>query len=99
MEDLFDIWRGKTLSSVVGGYDAFLLTEALKNAKHDVLYIVSNGVELEQTADTVRYLNPDLQVLTFPAWDTVPYDRVSPNVNIVSARLETLAEQVLWLIF
>ena len=92
MEDLFDIWRGKTLSSVVGGYDAFLLTEALKNAKHDVLYIVSNGVELEQTADTVRYLNPDLQVLTFPAWDTVPYDRVSPNVNIVSARLETLAE-------
>lgn len=92
MEDKFEHWRNKTLSSVAEGYDAFLLTEALKTAKHDVLYIVSNGVALEQTADTARYLNPDLKVLTFPAWDTVPFDRVSPNVNIVSTRLETLTE-------
>ena len=85
-------WRGKTLSSAVAGYDAFLLAEAAATAKNDILYIVSNGVELEQTAEILRYVSPNLPILTFPAWDTVPYDRVSPNVSILSARLETLAE-------
>lgn len=84
--------RGKTLSSAVAGYDAFLLAEAAKTAQNDILYIVSNGVELEQTAEVVRYVNPNLPILTFPAWDTVPYDRVSPNVSVLSARLETLSE-------
>lgn len=94
MEDSFENWRGKTLSSVASGYEAFLLTKALQNAKQDVLYIVSNGLELEQAAETARYINPSLKVLTFPAWDTVPYDRVSPNVNLISTRLETLSEIV-----
>lgn len=83
-----------TLSSVPSGYDAFLLGKLSLTAKQDLLYIVSNGIELEQTASLLRYLNPKLKVLTFPAWDTVPYDRVSPNVNILSERLETLSELV-----
>ena len=34
---------------------------------------------------------PDLNVLTFPAWDCLPYDRVSPIPEIVSRRVATLA--------
>ena len=94
MADTIEHWQNKTLSSVVAGYDAFLLINALPSAKHDILYIVSNGLELQQTADFLHYLNPDVKILTFPAWDTVPYDRVSPNVNILSKRLETLSELV-----
>ena len=94
MADTIEHWQNKTLSSIVAGYDAFLLINALPSAKHDILYIVSNGLELQQTADFLHYLNPDVKILTFPAWDTVPYDRVSPNVNILSKRLETLSELV-----
>ena len=37
-----------------------------------------------------RSFIPSLNVLTFPAWDCLPYDRVSPNGEIVSRRIDTL---------
>jgi transcription-repair coupling factor (superfamily II helicase) len=33
--------------------------------------------------------------MTFPAWDTVPYDRVGPNADIVARRVATLAKLAL----
>ena len=82
---------GFTLSSVSEGYDAFLL-DTFSRKNKDILYIVSDGVELARTADLLQFLNPKLQVLRFPAWDTVPYDRVSPSISIVAERIETLAQ-------
>ena len=40
-----------TVSSVPDGYDAFLLASLWEKSKHDILYIVSDGVALENTAD------------------------------------------------
>lgn len=84
----------KTLSSVPAGYDAFLLDKLIRTSKTDILYIVSDGLALEQCATVLRWLNPALDVLVLPAWDTVPYDRVSPNVNVLSQRIETLSTLV-----
>ena len=42
-------------------------------------------------AEAVQFFNPDASVLTFPAWDCLPYDRVSPNGEVVSRRIDTLA--------
>lgn len=80
-----------TISSVADGYEAFLLKSFAESLKQDILYIASDGVSLERTADILSHLNPEIEVLKFPAWDTVPYDRVSPNVNIVAERISTLA--------
>ena len=41
-------------------------------------------------AAAVAFFHPRLEVLTFPAWDCLPYDRVSPNGEIVSRRIDTL---------
>ena len=30
-------------------------------------------------------------MISFPAWDTVPYDRVAPNAEIVAKRIAALA--------
>lgn len=81
-----------TISSVADGYDAFLLKNFAVELKQDILYIVSDGVTLERTAELLHALAPELRVLKFPAWDTVPYDRVSPNANIEAERISTLAE-------
>ncbi|NJM84014.1 MAG: hypothetical protein HC844_17595, partial [Tabrizicola sp.] len=34
---------------------------------------------------------PDAVVLDFPAWDCLPYDRVSPNSDVMARRLEVLS--------
>lgn len=81
--------KNQTISSVQDGYDALLIDKLSRSGK-EMLYIVSDGVALERTADILAYLNPKLEILKFPAWDTVPYDRVSPNINITSQRVETL---------
>ena len=92
MLDDIDKLRNYTVSSVVEGYDAFLLRSLIASSKRDLLYIVSDGMALEQAANILGTIAPHTKVLKFPAWDTVPYDRVSPNANIVAERVNTLAE-------
>ncbi len=41
-------------------------------------------------AAALGFFYPGLKILTFPAWDCLPYDRVSPNGEIVSRRIDTL---------
>lgn len=90
-----EILRSQTFSSVPKGFDAFWLERISNTTNKDILYITSNGRELVQTAEIIKYINPEIEVLLFPAWDTVPYDRVSPNINILSQRLETLSKLTL----
>jgi transcription-repair coupling factor (superfamily II helicase) len=42
-------------------------------------------------ADAASYFAPELDVLWFPAWDCLPYDRASPSQRISADRLATLS--------
>lgn len=91
----FKNYNKKILSSVAKDAEAFAIKDLFYKSKTDVLCIVSDGLTLRQVADTLHYIAPEIDVLTLPAWDTVPYDRVSPNPSILSKRIETLAKLVL----
>jgi transcription-repair coupling factor (superfamily II helicase) len=39
----------------------------------------------------LAFFDPSMPVLSFPAWDVLPYDRVSPNPEVAAARMATLA--------
>jgi transcription-repair coupling factor (superfamily II helicase) len=39
----------------------------------------------------LNFFAPDIEVLEFPAWDCLPYDRVSPHPAVVAQRTMTLA--------
>lgn len=91
-----DFKDGSTLSSVADGYDAFLLGDVYKTVSSDILYIVSDGLTLENTAELLNVLYPDIEILKLPAWDTVPYDRVSPNVSVSAERVRTLCALAQW---
>ena len=39
----------------------------------------------------LTFFAPDIEVLEFPAWDCLPYDRVSPHAGVVAQRMTTLA--------
>lgn len=81
-----------SVSSVAEGYEPFAVADIYKQSENDILYIASDGVSLEQNADILQALLPEVEILRFPAWDTVPYDRVSPNVNLISVRTDTLGK-------
>ena len=86
-------WKNKTLTNICDGYDAFILKQMQKNHRH-IIYIASDGLTLSQTATLLHTIEPQIEILEFPAWDTVPYDRVSPNSSIIAKRIETLSKIV-----
>ena len=46
---------------------------------------------MARLAEALAFVAPEAEVLRFPAWDCLPYDRVSPNPALVSERIATLA--------
>lgn len=55
-----------------------------------VLHIARDDAAMSRMADSLAFFAPDLSVLSFPAWDCLPYDRVSPNGEVVARRLDVL---------
>jgi len=73
------------------GFDATLLIkEAQKNAA-PLLHIARDDKRMAAMADALAFFAPDMPVMSFSAWDCLPYDRVSPSADVSSARMAFLA--------
>src|SRR5690606_9987171 len=55
------------------------------------VYIARDDQAANQVLDTAPYFAPDLEVISLPAWDCLPYDRASPATRVVADRLAALA--------
>ncbi len=84
-------------AGVPEGYDAFLLAAIARRLPADtgfqqaVLHIARDGQRLQALRSQLEFFAPDSEVMAFPAWDCVPYDRVSPDSEIEARRIATLA--------
>ncbi len=82
---------GRTLiAGAPEGYDALVLAR-LARSGGEVLHIARDDARMARLAEALQFFAADCEVLSFPAWDCVPYDRVSPNVEIVARRIATLS--------
>ena len=75
-----------------GGFDAFLMAEAALRSKGAVVFVAGDDVHAQAAMEAVAFFAPDVPLLSFPAWDCLPYDRMSPKPDIESTRLATLAQ-------
>ncbi len=73
------------------GFDARLVLGEVAKAGGPVVHIARDDKRLAAMRDALAFFAPDMPVVVFPAWDCVPYDRVSPNADISAARMATLA--------
>ena len=56
--------------------------------KKTVVVVTSSSKAMEDLADELRELHP--RVYEFPAWETLPHERLSPRSDTVAARIHTL---------
>ena len=86
-----------TLAGVPDGFDAVVLADLTraraKKAEGPALlvFIARDGQRLQVLENALQFVAPDLEVMSFPAWDCQPYDRVSPAPAIVAHRMTTLS--------
>ncbi len=72
------------------GWDAFLLARRRAEFSGSVLHVARDDAHMARVAEALAFVIPEAELLRFPAWDCLPYDRVSPNPALVSERLATL---------
>ncbi len=72
------------------GFDALLLSRRLGEHHGPLLHVARDDAALARIDELLGFFAPDAEVLRFPAWDCLPYDRVSPNPALVSERVATL---------
>src|SRR5262249_14078154 len=61
--------------------------------RRPVLVAVPTAAEAERVAhDLTRYLGPGDAVELFPAWETLPFERVSPALETMGRRLRVIWE-------
>src|SRR5690606_34987959 len=83
------------IGGAVEGQDIRVLStlarEAWDTARAPLLHIVTDDHRFQTDLDLWAFFAPEMRVLAFPAWDCLPYDRVSPQSDILAQRTKVLA--------
>jgi transcription-repair coupling factor (superfamily II helicase) len=88
----------RTISNVPDGMQPVVLARlveerltAAPDAPVSAVFVARDGRRLQRMSEILEQLLPGHPVLTLPAWDCLPYDRVSPNGVTIAARMTTLS--------
>ncbi|VTM09403.1 transcription-repair coupling factor [Pseudomonas aeruginosa] len=66
------------------------IAEAASSARRFTLLLTADSQNAERLEQELRFFAPDLPVLHFPDWETLPYDVFSPHQDIISQRIAAL---------
>ncbi|WP_372422403.1 transcription-repair coupling factor [Salinarimonas chemoclinalis] len=86
-----------TLASAPDGFDAMALGALALGLKEKaersaiLVHVARDGQRAQALERALAFVAPRLEVLSFPAWDCQPYDRVSPAGAVSAQRMTTLA--------
>ncbi|MDK3072861.1 transcription-repair coupling factor [Sedimentitalea sp. JM2-8] len=83
-----------TVGGAPEGFDARLILNEIARSGAPVLHVARDDKRMAALRAALDFFAPEMPVLTFPGWDCLPYDRVSPNADISAARMATLAALV-----
>ncbi|MBT5264104.1 MAG: transcription-repair coupling factor [Rhodospirillaceae bacterium] len=90
MNILPDHFNALSLQGVPDGCDApALATLAREHGR--VLHVASDDAHMARLEQALGFFAPEVERIGFPAWDCLPYDRVSPHGEIVGRRIGALA--------
>jgi transcription-repair coupling factor (superfamily II helicase) len=83
-----------TLAGAPAGFLPWLAADLARAAHAQggrrVVFVASDDIAMRAIAEAAGYFAPELEILNFPAWDCLPYDRASPSLRSTSERLAAL---------
>ena len=84
-----------TLSSLPRGSLPLVLADLSRAAQgvkggQRAVFIAPDEAAMRAAAEAAQFFAPEIEVIEFPAWDCLPYDRASPALSISAERLAAL---------
>ncbi len=79
-----------TLSSIARGAQPLVMSDLARAATGRAVFIAPDDTSMRSIAEAAKFFAPELEVVEFPAWDCLPYDRASPALSVSAKRLAAL---------
>jgi transcription-repair coupling factor (superfamily II helicase) len=90
--------KALTLAQVADGAEGLVLADLARAiaARTDapaisLCVVCRDGQRMAALSRALAFFGPDILTMEFPAWDCLPYDRVSPNASVVAQRMTALS--------
>ena len=73
------------------GADAMAVADAARVRGGLIVYVARDAARAADMVGGLQFFAPDIPRIEFPAWDCLPYDRVSPSAAITAQRMAALS--------
>jgi transcription-repair coupling factor (superfamily II helicase) len=73
------------------GFDALVMADMIKARKGLSVFVARDAARLSAFVDAFGFFAQGVEVLAFPAWDCLPYDRIGPSAAVAAQRMATLS--------
>ena len=88
---------GLRIGGVPEGHDARVVGDLARQASPGaIIHVCLDDARLSRFSEHLAFFAPDVSLIRFPAWDCLPYDRVSPNPAVVADRTRALTALAGW---
>ncbi len=100
IEQIIKAGRAVTIARAPEGLDALVLADLARAALSSprdaktrplLLHVARDDRRLSALSEALGLFAPEIELVEFPAWDCLPYDRVSPKAEIVAQRVSALS--------
>ncbi|MBN8521146.1 MAG: transcription-repair coupling factor [Alphaproteobacteria bacterium] len=96
---MIPVTPAKTLYGAPEGQDARILAELAREYMREdrvLVHVARDDVRLSELQELLSFFIPEAEQVIFPAWDCLPYDRISPHADIVGKRVRALTRLLGW---
>jgi transcription-repair coupling factor (superfamily II helicase) len=80
----------KRIGQLKGSAQGYLAAAAARRHKGVTLVIATSSDTAVRLASEIAFFDPEVELLSFPDWETLPYDNFSPHQDIISERILSL---------
>ncbi len=79
------------LGGIPDGLEGRVMADLVSSAgPRRIVFIARNAERADLASRSLKFFAPNVSIIDFPAWDCLPYDRVSPNADISARRMSAL---------
>ncbi len=90
LQRLADAPDALDLTGAPEGFDALAMADLARARGGLNVFVARDGSRASAFVEAMSFFAPEMEILRFPAWDCLPYDRVGPSAANSAERMATL---------